>query len=218
MLVGSGSEVLVGGGSGVFVSVGRGRSVSVGCGGSVSVGAGVKVSLGTGVDVRTVTVGTAVAVLVAVGGGDVFVLVGTAVFVLAGKTVSVHTGVRVDAGSRTFVGGNRKECNENGVGLGVREEPETGIKTKLNVPVGTAVISTVAVDGRTIAVGTSSETNWNASAAAVEFMLTTDPSAVLRIRMSIAVGGFGLNPAITTIIHAMPAQRNKAVKACSGAR
>jgi hypothetical protein len=58
-----------------------------------------------------------------------------------------------------------------------------------------------------------SETIWTASAAAVLFRLTRETSAVLRILISMAVGGFGLNPAITTTIHAMPVQRKIAIKA-----
>ena len=144
--------------------------------------------------------------------------VGAAVFVLVGMYVAVQTGVCVSDGPFDFVGGNRYLSNEKGVGLGVYEGPEIGIKAKLSVLVGTAVITTARVGGRTIAVGTSSETIWNASTAAVLFILAKETSAVLRILISIAVGGFGLNPAITTIIHAMPAQRNKAAKACNGTR
>jgi hypothetical protein len=65
-------------------------------------------------------------------------------------------------------------------------------------------------------VGTNSATICTASAAAVLFMLTKDTSCVLRNCISIAVGGFGLNPAITKTIHAMPPHKNNAAKACNG--
>jgi hypothetical protein len=116
------------------------------------------------------------------------------------------------------VGGKSRARQEKGVAVGVFEEPVTGIHTKLNVLVGAAVISTLAVGGRTISVGTSSATSWTASAAAVLFILAIETSAVLRILRSKAVGGFGLKPAITTISQAMPAQRKSAVKACNGTR
>jgi hypothetical protein len=145
-------------------------------------------------------------------------MVGTAVLVFAGGWVAVETGVRVGAGSCNFVGGKSRARKEKGVGAGVFEEPETGINTKPNVLVGTAVICTLAFGGCASAVGTSSETSCTASAAAVLFMLAMEISAVLRILISIAVGGVGLNPAITTISHAIPAQRNSAVKACNGTR
>jgi hypothetical protein len=66
--------------------------------------------------------------------------------------------------------------------------------------------------GRTIAVGTNSETIWAARAAAVLFILANDMSSVLRIWISSMVGGFGLKPASTKIIHPMPVQMNNAKK------
>jgi hypothetical protein len=124
----------------------------------------------------------------------------------------------VSAGPFDFVGGKKKARNENGVGVGVYEGPEIGISAKLCVRVGTAVIATPGSCGRLIAVGTNSETICNARTAAVLFILANERSAVLRILMSMAVGGFGLNPDIKTIIQTMLAQRNKAANACNGTR
>jgi hypothetical protein len=189
------------GGSGVLVSGGGGGEVFVSVGCSVAVGGtGVSVSVGSDVKVGTAVVGIGVAVLVLVG---------------CSVDVAASVGVRLGSGSRVFVGGKIKESKEKGVGLGVADGPETGIRTKLNVRVGTAVMTT-SVEGRTISVGAKSDSICTASAAAVLFMLTSDTSALLRSLISIAVGGFGLNPAITTIIHAMPTQRNTAMNACSG--
>ncbi len=140
--VGGGAEVSVGGGgSGVSVSGGGGTEVSVG-------GIGVTVLIGMGVKVGTV--GTSV---------GVFVLAGISVGLGVMDFVGIRVRVAVFCATNCFVFvGKKKENNELTVGVGVAEDPATGIIAKLNVAVGTGSSLFVCVGRRTISVEASPET------------------------------------------------------------
>ena len=90
----------------------------------------------------------------------------------------IGVAVAVESSPLSLVGGNRKEKNEERVGVGVREAPEIGMSAKLSVGVGTR--GDICVSRSTILVGANSAIKLTASAAAVAFMLAKDTSSVLR--------------------------------------